>query len=137
MRRGGPRTRKGLAARLLGKRNKTHSSAKNPFQCAEAGLLRGGGCALTGQNRPCTGTGGSRPKGTGRSREAVNVWVNGEARTLPEGSTLSSLLALLELGSGPGVAVEVNAEVVRRARHPEHRLQDGDRVEIVTFVGGG
>ncbi|RYZ36317.1 MAG: sulfur carrier protein ThiS [Myxococcaceae bacterium] len=67
----------------------------------------------------------------------MTVWVNGEARELPEGGSLSSLLTLLGLSSGPGVAVEVNAEVVRRARHPEHRLQDGDRVEIVTFVGGG
>jgi len=33
--------------------------------------------------------------------------------------------------------VEVNAEVVRRARHAEHRLSPQDRVEIVTFVGGG
>nr|WP_255449815.1 MULTISPECIES: sulfur carrier protein ThiS [Myxococcaceae] len=46
------------------------------------------------------------------------------------------MLAELSL-SGPGVAVEVNAAVVRRAQHAEHRLKEGDRVEIVTFVGGG
>lgn len=67
----------------------------------------------------------------------MQVWVNGEAREVPEGTTLTGLLALMEVGSGPGVAVEVNAEVVRRARHAEHRLQPEDRVEIVTFVGGG
>jgi sulfur carrier protein len=66
----------------------------------------------------------------------VQVWVNGETREVPEGITLLSLLESLQVG-GPGVAVEVNAEVVRRARHPEHHLQAGDRVEIVTFVGGG
>jgi sulfur carrier protein len=66
----------------------------------------------------------------------VQVWVNGETREVPEAITLSALLESLRVG-GPGVAVEVNAEVVRRARHPEHRLQPGDRVEIVTFVGGG
>lgn len=66
----------------------------------------------------------------------MQVWVNGEAREVPEGITLSSLLESLQVG-GPGVAVEVNAEVVRRARHPEHPLHAGDRVEIVTFVGGG
>lgn len=66
----------------------------------------------------------------------MQVWVNGETREVPEGITLSSLLESLEV-RGPGVAVEVNAQVVRRARHPEHRLQTGDRVEIVTFVGGG
>jgi sulfur carrier protein len=67
----------------------------------------------------------------------VEVWVNGEARDVPEGTTLAALLELLRLGSRPGVAVEVNAEVIRRARHAEHRLQPRDRVEIVTFVGGG
>ncbi|WP_224362246.1 sulfur carrier protein ThiS [Hyalangium versicolor] len=67
----------------------------------------------------------------------MEVWVNGEAREVPEGTTLSALLELLRIGSGPGVAVEVNAEVVRRARHSEHRLHPHDRVEIVTFVGGG
>ena len=67
----------------------------------------------------------------------MTIWVNGESREVPEGMTLSGLLELLRIGSGPGVAVEVNAEVVRRARHPEHRLNPQDRVEIVTFVGGG
>jgi sulfur carrier protein len=67
----------------------------------------------------------------------VEVWVNGEAREVPEGTTLAALLELLRIGGGPGVAVEVNAEVVRRTRHTEHRLQPQDRVEIVTFVGGG
>lgn len=62
--------------------------------------------------------------------------MNGEQREVPEGTTLAALLELLRVG-GPGVAVEVNAEVVRRARHAEHRLAPQDRVEIVTFVGGG
>lgn len=66
----------------------------------------------------------------------MTVWVNGEAREVPEGTTLTALLELLRVG-GPGVAVEVNTEVVRRARHAEHRLNPQDRVEIVTFVGGG
>jgi thiazole synthase len=35
------------------------------------------------------------------------------------------------------VAVEVNRDVVPRARHPEHPLREGDTVEIVTLVGGG
>lgn len=64
------------------------------------------------------------------------IWVNGQAREVPEGTTLSALLAQLEVG-GPGVAVEVNAEVIRRAHHGEFRLSPQDRVEIVTFVGGG
>ncbi len=66
----------------------------------------------------------------------MTVWVNGEAREVSDGLTLAGLLSALELG-GPGVAVEVNAAVVRRALHAEHRLQPDDRIEIVTFVGGG
>ena len=66
----------------------------------------------------------------------MQVWVNGETREVSEGLTLSALLESLQVG-GPGVAVEVNEQVVRRARHPEHQLRAGDRVEIVTFVGGG
>lgn len=62
--------------------------------------------------------------------------VNGEAREVPEGTTLSGLLAQLKLES-ERVAVEVNAQVVRRARHATHLLATGDQVEIVTFVGGG
>jgi sulfur carrier protein len=72
----------------------------------------------------------------GKEQPVVTVWINGEAREVPEGTTLAALLEQLQLG-GPGVAVEVNAEVVRRARHAEHLLRSQDRVEIVTFVGGG
>lgn len=66
----------------------------------------------------------------------LKLRVNGEPREVPEGLTVAGLLELLELRS-ERVAVEVNTVVVRRARHAEHRLSDGDEVEIVTFVGGG
>jgi sulfur carrier protein len=66
----------------------------------------------------------------------LKLTVNGDIRELPPGTTIQQLLELLELGR-ERVAVEVNAQVVRRVRHPEHPLAEGDRVEIVTFVGGG
>jgi sulfur carrier protein len=66
----------------------------------------------------------------------VTIWVNGQPREVPEGMTLAALLTSMEVGT-TGVAVEVNAEVVRRARHAEFRLSPRDRVEVVTFVGGG
>ncbi|MBX5483249.1 MAG: sulfur carrier protein ThiS [Myxococcaceae bacterium] len=66
----------------------------------------------------------------------MKLRINGETREVPDGLTVSGLLEHLALGGGR-VAVEVNAEVIRRARHPEVRLRDGDEVEIVTFVGGG
>ena len=62
--------------------------------------------------------------------------VNGEAREVPEGTTVRRLVEILGLTDGP-VAVERNGEVVRRARHESEALVDGDVVEIVHFVGGG
>ncbi|GMU58337.1 MAG: thiamine biosynthesis protein ThiS [Myxococcaceae bacterium] len=66
----------------------------------------------------------------------MQIHLNGEPREVPEGVTVRALLELLEI-KAPRVAVEVNAEVVTKARHPETRLFAGDQVEIVTFVGGG
>ncbi|MFG0319383.1 MAG: sulfur carrier protein ThiS [Planctomycetota bacterium JB042] len=64
------------------------------------------------------------------------VTVNDERRTLPDGTTVSDLLALLDLRVDL-VAVERNGEIVPKASHAETPLRDGDRLEVVTFVGGG
>lgn len=64
------------------------------------------------------------------------VIVNGEARDVPEGSTVSTLLEALGLDSAE-VAVERNREIVPRAAYAETALEGGDQLEIVTFVGGG
>jgi sulfur carrier protein len=66
----------------------------------------------------------------------MQITVNGESREVADGTTVAGLLDELRLGGKP-VAVEVNLELVPRQRHAEHRLADGDRLEIVTFVGGG
>ncbi len=66
----------------------------------------------------------------------MEIIVNGETRQVAEGATVAGLLAELNL-TGRYVAVEVNREVVPRAQHAEHRLSPGDRLEIVTLVGGG
>jgi sulfur carrier protein len=66
----------------------------------------------------------------------LNILVNGTPREVPEGTTISALLGELELASRY-VAVEVNLELVPRARHAEHQLRDADRLEVVTLVGGG
>ena len=66
----------------------------------------------------------------------MNIQVNGEGREIAVGSTVANLLG--ELGvTQPHVAVEVNLEVVPRAQHGATILSDGDRVEVVTLVGGG
>jgi sulfur carrier protein len=66
----------------------------------------------------------------------VTVTVNGEPREFAEPMTVAELLAILA-APPRGVAVEVNFEIVPRTRHAEHRLADGDRLEIVSLVGGG
>ena len=62
--------------------------------------------------------------------------VNDQATELPEGATVAELLQRLTL-AGNRVAVEVNRQLVRRNDHASRRLQPGDRVEVVTLVGGG
>ncbi len=66
----------------------------------------------------------------------MRLELNGEPREFEEGATLSTLVEQLALAP-ERVAVELNREVVRRADWPSTRLSDGDRVEIVHFVGGG
>lgn len=66
----------------------------------------------------------------------VNVIVNGEPRDVAPGLTVAELLR--QLGISPrGVAVEVNLRVIPRNQHEQYRLSEGDRLEIVTLVGGG
>ena len=62
--------------------------------------------------------------------------VNGEARVFEAGITLADALRALGV-EAPGIAVAVNAAVVPRARFTEHRLRDGDAVEIIRAVAGG
>ncbi len=66
----------------------------------------------------------------------VEVSVNGEPVSVDENSSVADLLARLDLAS-QAVAVEVNLDLVPRAQHRAVRLVAGDRVEIVTLVGGG
>jgi thiamine biosynthesis protein ThiS len=66
----------------------------------------------------------------------IQVTVNGEDVSVPSGSTLAELVRRLSLEGRP-VAVEHNRRVVPRAEHGAVRLNHGDTVEIVTFVGGG
>ena len=66
----------------------------------------------------------------------MNVIVNGEAQAVEPGTTIAELLARLNLQPRL-VAVERNEVLIPRARHAECVLEAGDRVEIVTLVGGG
>lgn len=66
----------------------------------------------------------------------MKLTINGEERTIDSASTLSNLLAQLGLKSDR-VAVELNRELVSRDRWQQTQLADGDKLEIVHFVGGG
>lgn len=66
----------------------------------------------------------------------MRLMVNGEARQVEPTTTVKQLLSSLGL-EDTLVAVERNEEVVPRALHESTRLSDGDRVEVVQFVGGG
>ena len=66
----------------------------------------------------------------------MNIRLNGEDYLLDQGVTVAALIDRLAL-KGRRLAVEVNEEVVPGSRHAEHRLEEGDRVEVVHAIGGG
>jgi sulfur carrier protein len=66
----------------------------------------------------------------------MKLQLNGELRDLPEGLTLAALVEQLGM-KADRVAVELNLEIVPRAHWPGTHLKDGDKLDIVHFVGGG
>lgn len=66
----------------------------------------------------------------------LRIEVNGEPREVAAGTTVRGLLEALGLGQTL-VAVERNRQIVPRAEHASAEVADGDRLEIVHFVGGG
>lgn len=66
----------------------------------------------------------------------MRIEVNGKTRQVDEGRMVADLLRELEL-DGRLVVVELNRQIIRRTEYTDVALQDGDRVEIVHFVGGG
>ena len=66
----------------------------------------------------------------------IEILLNGQARLVEPGLTLERLLASLNLPEGR-VAVERNTRVVPRARFALEPVEQGDRFELVTLVGGG
>jgi sulfur carrier protein len=69
---------------------------------------------------------------------SVSVTVNGDARELPEGATVASVVAALpNAPEGRGVAVAVGGEVVPRAQWSTTELRQGASIEVVVAVQGG
>jgi len=77
-----------------------------------------------------------RTESPGESIMALTVTLNGESRKLDAGMTVKALL--VSLGLDPAkIAVERNLEIVPRSAYGRTALADGDRIEIVHFIGGG
>lgn len=66
----------------------------------------------------------------------ITITVNGETRSVPRGTSVHNLL--LSLGLDPArLAVEYNRSILRKTEWAVQVLDDGDKLEIVEFVGGG
>jgi len=68
--------------------------------------------------------------------DTMQITVNGQSRAIADGLTVADLLKELAVAV-PHVAVEVNRDLVPRARHAQTELKSGDALEVVTLVGGG
>ena len=66
----------------------------------------------------------------------MRLSINGEAREIAGVTDIAELIAALGLDTRK-LAVERNLEIVPRSLHAATALVDGDRIEIVHFIGGG
>ena len=64
------------------------------------------------------------------------IKLNGLPESTPLGCSISDLLLHLEI-TNPAIAIEVNGEIVSATDFGSRKIQEGDAVEIVSFVGGG
>ena len=67
---------------------------------------------------------------------AMKLWVNGEERAVEAVADVAGLVAALGLDSRK-IAIERNLEIVPRSTYGATPVSDGDRFEIVHFIGGG
>lgn len=66
----------------------------------------------------------------------MQIQVNGQVREAMSGTTVADLLRDLNI-TGERVAVEVNLDILERGQFGQRLLSEGDRVEIIGFIGGG
>ena len=66
----------------------------------------------------------------------MTIQVNGESRGIGDGHTVATLLRELDIRA-ERVAVELNLEILDRKDFETRGLREGDRVEILSFIGGG
>lgn len=66
----------------------------------------------------------------------MQIFLNGESRNVADGTSIEALVLSLS-GDPRGIAIERNREIVPKAEHPTTLLEEGDKLEVVQFVGGG
>ncbi len=66
----------------------------------------------------------------------IQIQFNGQPHQVPAGTTIERLLEQFKM-EPRYVAVEVNLALIPRGQHAQYVLKDGDRLEVVTLVGGG
>jgi sulfur carrier protein len=71
-----------------------------------------------------------------REAEQIVILVNGEQRPVPAGLTVADLLRDLDIRPDR-VAVELNLQILDRHELDRQSLKDGDRLEVISFIGGG
>lgn len=66
----------------------------------------------------------------------MQVFVNGDPFEIQDDASVGDLVT--KLTDDPrGIAIELNREIVPKSKHADTRLSEGDRLEVVQFVGGG
>jgi len=68
--------------------------------------------------------------------DEIRVMINGTERLVPRGLSVSQLLEQLDLVPAT-IVVELNREILDRSDYEETDVREGDRLELVHFVGGG
>lgn len=66
----------------------------------------------------------------------MNLWINGEQKEFREDITLAEVLTALCL-EGKVMAAAVNMQIVKQDMWQNHSLKEGDKLELLDFVGGG
>jgi len=66
----------------------------------------------------------------------ITITLNGKKRSVPSGTTVTSMLRLFNLDAN-SVVVEINQNGIEKNTFDTHTINDGDKMEILEFVGGG
>jgi len=66
----------------------------------------------------------------------MRIFINGVLKEIAGGLTVKKLLDTLKLNS-EAIAVELNLEVVSKKEYDAKHVKEGDKIEIISFVGGG